>query len=88
MSFMGENQYLNKFIANFSTIASPLHIITVKGKRFHWGKTKQRSFEDLKKKISDALVLAMLNLQQPFELEIDASGYVLGEILMQAGSPV
>jgi hypothetical protein len=52
-SFMGASQYLRKFIVNFSTVAAPLHAITAKGKRFHWGKTQQRAFEDLKKKIND-----------------------------------
>jgi hypothetical protein len=87
-SFMGATQYLRKFIVNFSTVATPLHAITAKGKRFHWGKTQQRAFEDLKKKINDAPVLAMPNLQRPFELETDASGYALGAVLMQGGRPV
>jgi hypothetical protein len=42
----------------------------------------------LKKKIIDALVLAMPNLQRPFELEIDSSGNALGEVLMQGGRPM
>jgi hypothetical protein len=62
-SFMGETQYLRKFIVNFSIVETPLHAITAKGKSFHWGKTQQRAFEDLKKKINDAPVLAMPNLQ-------------------------
>jgi hypothetical protein len=82
---MGLTHYLRKFIVNFSTIAPPLHTVTVEGKNFHWGKTQQRAFEDLKKKINDAPVLAMPNLQQPFELETDASGYALGAVLMQGG---
>jgi hypothetical protein len=87
-SFMGETQYLRKFIVNFSTVAAPLHAITAKGKNFHWGKTQQRAFEDLKKKINDAPVLGMPNLQRPFELETDASGYALGAVLMQGGRHV
>jgi hypothetical protein len=62
-SFMGATQYLRKFIVNFSTVAVPLHALTTKGKRFHWGKPQQRAFEDLKKNINDALILAMPNLQ-------------------------
>lgn len=38
--------------------------------------------------INNALVLAMPNLQRPFELEIDASGYALGALLMQGGRPL
>jgi hypothetical protein len=84
-SFMGATQYLRKFIVNLSTLVSPLHSITTKGNIFHWGKTQQRAFEYLKKKINDAPVLSMPNLQRPFELETDASGYALGAILMQGG---
>lgn len=70
-SFMGAAQYLRKFIANFSIVAAPLHVVTTKGKSFHWGKRKpqQQAFEDLKRKISNAPILSMPNLQQPFEFE-------------------
>jgi len=40
-SFMGEAQYLRKFIVNFSNVATPLHAITAKVKSFHWVKTQQ-----------------------------------------------
>ena len=42
----------------------------------------------MKKKINDAPVLAMPNLQRPFEMETNASGYALGTILMHGGGPV
>jgi hypothetical protein len=59
--------------------------MTSKGKSFHWGKPQQQVFEDLKRKINNSLVLSMPNLKQPFELEIYASGYALGVVLMQGG---
>jgi hypothetical protein len=59
---MGETQYLRKFIANFSIVATPFHTLTTKGKRYHWGKTQQISFEDLKNKINNAPVLTIPNL--------------------------
>jgi hypothetical protein len=68
-SFIGVTQYLRKFIASFSVVATPLHAITTSGKSFQWGKGQQRAFEELKKKISQAPVLALPNLQQPFEVE-------------------
>jgi hypothetical protein len=37
----------------------------------------------LKEKISTAPVLALQNLQQPSEIEIDASGYTMCAVLMQ-----
>jgi hypothetical protein len=42
----------------------------------------------LKEKISTAPVLALSNLQQPFEIETDASGYAMGVELMQYRKPI
>jgi hypothetical protein len=39
----------------------------------------------LKEKISSALVLALPNLRQPFEIQIDASNYAMGVVLLQYG---
>jgi hypothetical protein len=39
----------------------------------------------LKEKISNTPALALLNLQQPFEIETDASGYTMGEIFVVSG---
>jgi hypothetical protein len=33
-SFVGATQYLQKFIASFSTVVAPLHVITASGKSF------------------------------------------------------
>jgi hypothetical protein len=35
-SFMGETQYLRKFIINFSTKTTPLHFLIANGKSFQW----------------------------------------------------
>lgn len=61
-SFIVAAQYLRKFIASFSMVATLLHAIKASGKSFHWEKGKQRTFEELKKKIIQALVLALPNL--------------------------
>jgi hypothetical protein len=37
-SFVGVAQYLQKFIASFSTVVAPLHTITMGSKSFQWGK--------------------------------------------------
>lgn len=42
----------------------------------------------LKRKISEAQILALPNLQKHFEIEADASGYAVGAVLMQEGRPV
>ena len=84
-SFIGETKYLKKFITSFSTVEAPLHSITASGKSFQWEKVQQMAFEEINKKIIQALVLALPNLQRTFEEEIDASGYTMGVVLIQGG---
>jgi hypothetical protein len=55
---------------------------------FQWGGRQQKSFETLKEKISTVLVLALPDIQQPFEIETNASGYAMGVVLMQKKKPI
>ena len=87
-SFLGETQYWRKFITNFSFIASPLHALTGMNRVFQWEGKAQKSFKTLKEKISTAPVLSLLDLQQPFEIETNASGYAMGAVLMQHKKPI
>jgi hypothetical protein len=56
--------------------------------KFVWGKEKQRAFDDLKHCLCSSPVLSLPDLQQPFEIETDASDYVVGIVLTQHGHPV
>jgi hypothetical protein len=69
-------------------VVALLHAITASGKSFQWVKNQQKAFDELKRKISQAPLLALPNLQKPFEVETYASGYAMGAILMQGGRPV
>ncbi len=86
--FLGVAQYWRKFIANFSSIATPLHALTSVKKVFHWGDVQQKAFDSLKQKISSASVLALSDLRQPFEVQMDVSDYAMGEVLLQHGKPI
>eukprot|EP00253_Pinus_taeda_P029524 PITA_29524 len=55
---------------------------------FQWGGRQHKSFETLKEKISAVPVLALPDLQQPFDIETDASNYAMGAILMQQKKPI
>jgi hypothetical protein len=55
---------------------------------FQWEGKKQKAFNILKEKISTAPILALSNLQRSFEIETDASGYTMGEVLMQYRKPI
>ena len=47
---------------------------------FQWEKNKWKYFNKLKQNIRQALVLALPNLQKPFEVETNASGHAMGAI--------
>jgi hypothetical protein len=83
-SFLGAAQYWRKFIANFSSIAAPLHAVTSFKQVFQWRGKQQKDFDTLKEKISSAPVLALPNLRQPFEIQTDA----MGAVLLQHGKPI
>ncbi|XP_016648322.1 PREDICTED: uncharacterized protein LOC107880736 [Prunus mume] len=66
----------------------PLHSLTKANQRFEWLRNHEESFQLLKGKITEAPVLALLNLQRPFEVEADASNYAMGAVLFQDGKLV
>jgi hypothetical protein len=67
---------------------SPLHALTSVKNNFQWEGKQQKSFNILKDNISTAPLLALLNLQHPFEIETDVSGYAMGAVLMQYHKPI
>ena len=55
---------------------------------FQWGGKQQNAFDTLKRKINNTTVLALPDLQQPFEIDIDAYQHSIGAILKQGGHPI
>ena len=71
------------FIKGFAHIACPLHQLTHKNQEWWWGKDKQQAFNKLKALVTADPVLAHANLKDQFKLEVDASGYMVGAVLLQ-----
>ena len=82
-SFLGATTYYRRFVAGFSTIATPLHHLTEKFARFEWTDECQKSFDTLKAALCDAPVLAFPVPDAPYVLDIDASLTGLGAVLSQ-----
>ena len=82
-SFHGFCNFYRTFIAGFSKIALPLNALTKKGVPFNWTPAAQKAFDALKERVTQEPVLVHPILTNLFELEVDASGYALGAVLMQ-----
>jgi hypothetical protein len=89
-SFLGLANFYRRFVLGFSHIAWALSQVT-KGsgkEKFAWGQAQQQAFDDLKHHLCSTPLLSLPDLQQPFDIETDASDYVVGAVLTQHGHPV
>ena len=75
--------YYRRFVENFSKIAAPLTKLTQKNVKFVWSDACEKSFHELKKLLTSALVLALPNETNGFVVYCDASRIGLGCVLMQ-----
>ena len=82
-SFLGLAGYYRRFIKGFSQISLPLTKLTRKDAPFVWTMDCEKSFQELKRKLTSTPVLVLPDPNGPFEVYCDASGRGLGYILMQ-----
>nr|GEW69674.1 putative reverse transcriptase domain-containing protein [Tanacetum cinerariifolium] len=80
--------YYHRFIENFSKITKSLTILTQKCKTFNWGEEQEFTFQTLKDKLCNALILALPNGPEYFVVYYDASRLGLGCVLMQRGKVI
>ena len=80
--------YYRRFIEGFSKLAKPMTALLGKNAKFVWTKQCQESFEELKKRLTSALVLILPDLTKSFSIYCDASRQGLGGVLMQEGRVV
>ena len=76
-------QFFRPFIAGFAALALPLNKFTKKDTPFIWTPECQKAFVNLKRRITSKPMLAHPDLTKQFELEVDASGYAVGVVLLQ-----
>ena len=81
-SFLGLAGYYRKFVEGFSKIAAPLTKLTRKDIKYDWVDAFQKSFDELKGRLTSAPVLALPNGRYGFVVYSDASRQGLGYVLM------
>ena len=82
-SFVGFCSYYRRFIEKFADIAAPLHELTRKNVKFHWGTQQQNAFEELKSRLTTTPILAMPTDDDMFILDTDCSDKAAGAVLSQ-----
>jgi hypothetical protein len=89
-SFLGLSNFYCRFMLGFSHIAWVVSQITRGGgkEKFAWGWSQQQAFDDLKQRLCSTPILSLPDLQEPFEIETDASDYVVGTVLTQHDHPM
>ena len=68
MSFLGLAGYYRRFIKEFSYISLPLTKLTRKNAPFVWTAECERSFQELKEKLTSTPVLVLPDPSGPFEV--------------------
>lgn len=84
---LGLANFYRRVVLGFSHITWSLIQVT-KGRekeKFFYSENQHKAFSKLKHRLCSAPVLTLPDLQQPFEIEIDATDYHIGEILTQQG---
>jgi hypothetical protein len=82
-AFLGFANFYRRFIKDFAKLARPLNNLTKKDTAWDWGSPQKQAFQSLKDMFSNQPILAMWEPDRPTRLEVDASGYATGGVLLQ-----
>ena len=82
-SFLGFASYYRRFVANFSSIATPLHNLSQKNAQFNWSTECDEAFQELKLRLMSSPFLAYPDSQKQFLLDTDASNVGMRAVLSQ-----
>ena len=81
-------RYYRRFVEGFSTLATPLTALTKKDQKYEWSDKCERSFQELKRRLTSAPILVLPTDDMDFTVYCDASKIGLGAVLMQNGKVI
>jgi hypothetical protein len=88
-SFHGLASFYRKFIRNFSGISTPMmDMVKKRHKSFHWMEEQEKSFNLLKKNITEQPILVLLDFSKIFQVRCDVSGFAIRVVLSQDDRPI
>ena len=82
-SFLGFCNFYCTFIRGFANVTKPLNALMKKDHEWDWTLECQQAFDTLKTRVTSEPILAHPELDKQFELEVDASGFATGAVLLQ-----
>ena len=84
----GTVTYLARYVPNLTDVMKPITVLTHKDTEWCWGDPQEKAFNNLKKLLTEAPVLAYYDKNSDLVIQCDASGSGLGAALMQNGRPL
>ncbi|KAF1336745.1 Pol protein, partial [Globisporangium splendens] len=81
--WLGLANYLHKYTRNYAALVQPLTQLLKKDVEWKRSKDRETAFEEVKRSLREAPVLALPNHDKPFHVVCDASDYAIGCALMQ-----
>nr|GFC65421.1 reverse transcriptase [Tanacetum cinerariifolium] len=77
-----------RFVEGFSLLALPLMKLMRKGEKFVWNEEREKSFEELKRRLVSSPILTLPSGTGGYQIYSDASKKGLGCVLMQHGKVI
>nr|GEU72084.1 hypothetical protein [Tanacetum cinerariifolium] len=87
-SFLGLAGYYRRFVKGFSLLDLPLTKLMQKGEKFVWNEEREKSFEELKRRLVSSPLLTLPSGTGGYQIYSDASKKGLGCVLMQHGKVI
>ncbi|GJT41960.1 putative reverse transcriptase domain-containing protein [Tanacetum coccineum] len=87
-SFLGLTEYYRRFLKGFSLLALPLMKLLQKGEKSVWNEEREKSFEELKRRLVSSSVLTLPSGTCGYQIYSDASKKSLGCVLMKHGKVI